>query len=93
MNMSVNTNQPAAAQPLRILLSEQALQQYGTQIGEALGGAFVPVVVPYCCKACSDSRMRKGCAAAGWFVFTLMFIPGKHPNRALPLSIWRIPFA
>lgn len=46
MNMSVNTNQPAAAQSLRILLSEQALQQYGTQIGEALGGAFVPVVVP-----------------------------------------------
>lgn len=46
MNMRVNTNQPAAAQPLRILLSEQALQQYGTPIGEALGGAFVPVMVP-----------------------------------------------
>lgn len=47
ISMNMNTSNPAIAQPLRILLSEAALQQYGEDIGAALGGAvFVPVVAP-----------------------------------------------
>ncbi|MGO4330302.1 D-2-hydroxyacid dehydrogenase [Cupriavidus sp. 2TAF22] len=37
-------NHPSGGLGPRILLSEQALRQYGAQIGAALGGSFVPVV-------------------------------------------------
>ncbi|WP_020203263.1 MULTISPECIES: D-2-hydroxyacid dehydrogenase [Cupriavidus] len=39
-------NHPSGGQGPRILMSEQALRQYGADIGAALGGHFVPVALP-----------------------------------------------